>query len=60
MTYFEVYLSVFLVSLLSQLLVLKLLHNAGYFMDKKDDDKPQRLHTNDVRRIGGIIFSINM
>ena len=54
MMYFEVYLSVFLASLLSQLLVLKLLHNTGYFMDKKDDDKLQRIHLNDVRRIGGI------
>ncbi|MCL4428513.1 MAG: hypothetical protein M1276_05945 [Deltaproteobacteria bacterium] len=54
------YFLIFIVSISSLFIFTKILHNTSYFLDKKDDDKPQRLHTNDVRRIGGIIFSINM
>ncbi|MHB1545647.1 MAG: hypothetical protein ACYCSB_00345 [bacterium] len=50
------YFLIFIVSLSSQLLIIKLLHNTPYFLDKKDDDKPQRLHTDAVRRIGGNKF----
>lgn len=48
------YFLIFIISLAFQLLIIKLLHNTPYFLDKKDDDKPQRIHLNDVRRIGGI------
>ena len=47
------YFLIFIVSISSLFIFTKILHNTTYFLDKKDDDKPQRLHNGDVRRIGG-------